>query len=324
MDTIGNPRHARATTDGLCPAAAVERIEAAVHPRAHDRRLHSRGAVYGARFVPSGQIDDLTIASHLRTEVPTVVRFSNGGGFEADDRSKGVRGMAVKFLVDGHAVADLAAANTPTFPARSPEGFVALVELLSMLRGGIVDRLRAVPKLLSILVKYPETRKSLAAGSPKPPASFATTRFDGLNAFFLVDADGVRRAFRYRLVPELEVATLDPQDAGTLPHDFLIDELDQRLTHGSVVFTLDFQFAGPGDSTSDPTIAWPEGRSTLPAGQIIVTSRSSDEDRWQQEVFDPTHVAPGVELSDDPILAYRARAYAISAERRQRDGEPSA
>jgi catalase len=125
-------------------------------------------------------------------------------------------------------------------------------------------------------------------------------------------------------VPELEVATLDPQDAGTLPHDFLIDELDQRLTHGSVVFTLDFQFAGPGDSTSDPTIAWPEGRSTLPAGQIIVTSRSSDEDRWQQEVFDPTHVAPGVELSDDPILVFRARAYAISAERRQRDGEPSA
>jgi catalase len=55
----------------------------------------------------------------------------------------------------------------------------------------------------------------------------------------------------------------------------------------------------------------------LPAGKIIITSRSSNEEHWQQQVFDPTRVAPGVEISDDPILAFRARAYAVSAQRRQ-------
>ncbi len=188
--------------EGLTAEAAVDRIEAAIHPRASDRRLHSRGAVYDAKFVPSGQIESRTIATHLRSETPAVVRFSNGGNFDADDRAKGVRGMAVKFLADGHAVADLAAANTLTFPARTPEGFVALVELLSMLQGGTLDKLKAVPKLVSVLVKHPEIGKALLAGSGKPPASFASTRFNGLHAFFLVDADGKRQAFRYRLRPE--------------------------------------------------------------------------------------------------------------------------
>jgi len=290
----------RAAADGLTPGAAIDRIEAAIPPRPQDRRLHARGAVYDARFVPSGEIDNLTIATHLRNETPAVVRFSNGGGFDADDRKQGVRGMAVKFLADSQAIADLAAANTPTFPARTPEGFVAVVELLSKLDSGPVGRLQAVPKLVSVLFKHPETRRALLRGPAKPPASFATTGYNGLNTFVLVDADGQRRAFRYRLVPKLA-------------------ELDQRLTQGPVVFDLKFQFAEPGDPTADPTIAWPEPeqRKLLPAGQIIVTSRSSNEDHWQQQMFDPTRLPAGVELSDDPILAFRAQAYAVSAQRRQ-------
>ncbi len=308
--------------DGLTAEAAVDRIEAAVHPRASNRRLHSRGAIYDAKFVPSGQIESRTTAAHLLGETPAVVRFSNGGNFDADDRVKGVRGMAVKFLKDGHSAADLAAANTLTFPTRTPEGFVALVELLSKLEGGTLDKLKAVPKLLSILVKHPEIGRALLGGTAKPPASYATTRFNGLHAFFLVDADGKRRAFRYRLLPELGEMALDPEEARTLAHDFLIAELDQRLTDGPVTFTLAFQFADAGDTTTDPTIAWPEERLLLPAGQIIITSRSSDEDHWDQQVFDPTRQAAGVELSDDPILAFRAQAYATSAERRQRRSEP--
>lgn len=311
-----------AAADGLTPRAAIDRIEVAVHPRAQDRRLHARGAVYDARFVPSGKIANLTVATHLRNETPAVVRFSNGGRFDADDRASGVRGMAVKFLADGHPVADLVAANTATFPARTPEGFVALVELLSKLQGGPLGRLQAVPKLLSILVKHPEIRRALLGKKAEPPVSFATTRFNGLHTFFLVDADGKRRAFRYRLLPELGEIALDPQHARTLSQDFLIAELDQRLTQGPAVFTLAFQFAEPGDTTTDPTIAWPEQRLLSPAGQIIVTSRSSDEDHWQQQMFDPNRVTAGVELSDDPILAFRAHAYAVSAQRRQRQTEP--
>jgi catalase len=271
--------------------------------------------------VPSGEIDNFTTAMHLLNAGSVVVRFSNGGGFDADDRANGVRGMAVKFLADGRAVADLAAANTLTFPSRSPEGFIAVVELLSKLQGGLLGKVQAVPKFLALVVKYPETRKVLLGPKAKPPASFATARYNGLNAFVLVDDDGRRRPFRYRLEPESGEVSLGDDQARTLPRDFLIGELDQRLAQGPVVFNLAFQFAESGDSTSDPTIAWPERRRPTQAGQIIITGQSTDEDHWQQQVFDPTRVASGVELSDDPILEFRAHAYAESARRRQRQPE---
>ena len=71
------------------------------------------------------------------------------------------------------------------------------------MRGGLVGKLRAAPKLVSVLLKHPETRRSLLAKPAAPPASFATTAFFGIHTFLLVDADGRRQAFRYRLTPEL-------------------------------------------------------------------------------------------------------------------------
>ncbi|MGV9868785.1 hypothetical protein [Rhodococcus koreensis] len=156
-----------------------------------------------------------------------------------------------------------------------------MIELLSMLKSGPVGRSKAVPKLLSILVNHPETRSSLLGGTAKPPASFATTRFNGLNTFSSSTPMGSDERFVIDS-SELGEIALDPQHVRTLSHDFLIAELDQRLTQGPVGFILAFQFAEPGDTTTDPSIAWPEQRLLVPAGQIIVTSRSSNEDCWQQ------------------------------------------
>jgi len=105
------------------------------------------------------------------------------------------------------------------------------------------------------------------------------------------------------------------------------DELDivrswRHLIHGKFYVYRELKKYTVFLSTTDPTIAWPEERLLQPAGQIIITSRSSNEDHWQQQVFDPTLVAAGVELSDDPILAFRGHAYAVSAQRRQRQTKP--
>jgi hypothetical protein len=49
------------------------------------------------------------------------------------------------------------------------------------------------------------------------------------------------------------------------------------------------------------------------AGQFTISGRSPDEMHWQNSVFDPTELAPDTERSDDPVLAFRPHAYAISA-----------
>lgn len=305
------------TADGMTAERSIDRIEAAGEPRPQDRRLHARGAVYDATFVPSGQIAGMTIASHLTTETPVVIRFSNGSPkFSSDDRGKGIRGMSVKFLSsEGKAVHDLVAANFRAFPSRDPEGFIDLVEALTGLAGK--SKLQGLGKLGTLLLKHPESRAVLKQfASRNAPASFATTRYDGLHAFIMVDADGNRRAFRYRLLPQLGEVDLDPKHAATLDRSFLIPELDERLSFGPATFTLAFQLAEPGDPTNDPSSAWPEHRTLLPAGQFVITGRNADEESWQRQVFDPTRLGPGVEVSDDPVLGFRPHAYGVSASRR--------
>jgi catalase len=51
----------------------------------------------------------------------------------------------------------------------------------------------------------------------------------------------------------------------------------------------------------------------------VVTAPVADpEQDGKVVVFDPTRVVDGIELSDDPILHYRPRAYSASVTRRLR------
>jgi len=76
-------------------------------------------AAYDARYVPTGTgIARLKMATHLLHQTEAVVRFSNGSpDVHADDRTRGVRGMAVKFLDRTRAIAWL--------PRRVVQGAVA-------------------------------------------------------------------------------------------------------------------------------------------------------------------------------------------------------
>ncbi|WP_370949162.1 catalase [Amycolatopsis sp. cg5] len=307
------------TPDGMTATQAIDRIEAAAHPRPHDRRLHARGANYDAKFVPSGQIGQLTNARHLTEETDLVVRFSNGSPqYDSDDRTRGIRGMAVKFLADGKGIHDLVAANFRVFPSSTPEGFIELVEALA---GSTEDTLKAKlttgRKFASFLIDHKESHAGIKAFvSRKAPASFATTRFDGLHAFIFVNDAGERQAFRYRIVPQLGEVDLDAAYGASLDKQFLNAELERRLQAGPVSFTLAVQLAEPGDATHDPSIAWPEHRPLLPAGEIRIIGLSPESAAWERQVYDPMRLAPGVEASDDTVLAFRPHAYSVSAERR--------
>jgi catalase len=52
------------------------------------------------------------------------------------------------------------------------------------------------------------------------------------------------------------------------------------------------------------------------AGHLTITAESADQDHWADQVFDPTLLTDGIDLSDDPILAARSTVYAVSYDRR--------
>jgi len=84
-----------------------------------------------------------------------------------------------------------------------------------------------------------------------------------------------------------------------------------------VEFRLQVQIADPTDSTSDATLVWPDDRKKVVLGTIRLTSADPNSAETQKKLFyDPTHLTDGIELSDDPLPAFRAQVYSISIARR--------
>jgi catalase len=77
------------------------------------------------------------------------------------------------------------------------------------------------------------------------------------------------------------------------------------------------QIADPGDEVDDPSSHWPAERRRVDAGVLELTEIVADpESDGSIIVFDPVRITDGIELTADPVLAYRPAAYSESAARR--------
>lgn len=292
-------------TDAATMVDALERMSG-WHPGR--RRAYARGRCFDATFTPSGAAARYTTASHLqRDRVRVVVRFANTNS-PATGHPTG-RGMSVKFPGT-----DLVAMSAPVFCAATPAKFLELTHLVSGKAPGSRERADAVT---AFVAAHPESGPALAASARiATPSSYATARFWAVHAFVWVAPDGTRRHVRYRWEPD---AVCQQAAAEGVP---LIDELAERLRREPVSFTLKVQFAEPGDPTDDPTRAWPDTRAEITAGRLDVLGPVADEYFWNNHLFDPTRLVPGIELSDDPVLACRGAAYGEGFSRRYQEGTP--
>ena len=286
------------------------------HPRT--RALHAKGTWCEGAFTASEDAARLSRAAHLSgREAPALVRFSNGSGDpESHDAVREARGMAVKLRPEGAGETDLLATTSRAFSNRTPEDF------LEVLRLRAPDPETGKPdmeKLGAFLGEHPEMQA--AVGSilgVGPPASFATLVYYSPHSFKLVDADGAGTWIRFRWRPEAGEHRLEDDEAHARGRDYLREELAQRLAEAPVRFDLLFQLAGEGDPIEDATAVWPDGeREMVEAGTLEVTRLVGDpESGGDVVVFDPTRVIDGIELSDDPILHARPKAYSVSVDRR--------
>ncbi len=90
-----------------------------------------------------------------------------------------------------------------------------------------------------------------------------------------------------------------------------------RVQRGPIRFPFEVQVATPGDPTDDPSAAWPPARRRVNVGTFQITGLETERETGGDVlVFDPTRVTDGIELSDDPVLRFRAGAYSESVARR--------
>jgi len=190
---------------------------------------------------------------------------------------------------------------------RTPE------DLLVFLRAQLPDPVsgQPVPEALPrFLDRHPAARAFLERLRQKPvPASYGQASYHAEHAFLFTAADGLRRFGRYHWRPEASTRS---------PH-FLREELERRLQAGPVVFRLLMQLAQESDPTDDVTAVWPANQPVVELGRLEVTGISptgaADERRL---VFDPTNLADGITLADDPMPLARSAAYSLSYDHRSK------
>ncbi|KWW16985.1 MULTISPECIES: catalase family peroxidase [Peribacillus] len=292
---------------------AVDAIEKVVGTYPGYRRAHARGYVYKGVFTPNGKASPLTVAAHLQDEaVPAVIRFSNSSPVPTHpDADSPVKGMAVKFRLPGGEETDLIAVTIPLFFAKTPEAFVEIAHFIKSAKDGFPN----LKELGGILLKYPESKAGLQMlKEMRSPASFATCQYYSIHAFYLMNAEGRRQAIKYEWVPDSGLSMLEKKEAAEHPADYLKEEMEERLKQGPVGFKLNIQIGGENDPADDPTIAWSEGTQVITVGHLMITDKV--DTTADHLLFDPTNTPEGIECSNDPILHFRHRAYAVSYERR--------
>jgi catalase len=281
------------------------------------RLAHAKGIVCTGTFTASPEAAHLSRAAHFSGKaIPVTVRFSDATGVPQipdGDPNSNPKGMAIQFKLPDGGVTDIIANGQNGFPAGTPADFVGFLGSL-LTSGPDVPKPTPLEKFLST---HPNTMRFLATPNPQP-ASFGTYAYYGNNVFILVNARGERQATRYQIIPVAGEQHLDAATAAAKSPDFLFDELRGRIAKAPVVFQLQVQIAGPNDPTHDATLVWPVERKKVVLGTIslnAVDPKSAETER--AIIFDPTHLTDGVELSDDPLPAFRAKVYSISYARRQ-------
>jgi catalase len=272
------------------------------------RATHAKGSLRAGSFRATSRAPDLTTALHMRGDpVRVTARLSNGGGNPAiPDYAREQRGLAVKFYLPDGAKTDIIGLTLPCFFVRTPEDFLDFTRARS-------DPEKLMPGFLGA---HPEALPAIqAAIAADPPESYATCAYNSIHSFRWTGPDGAARWVRYRFEPEEGERSLSAEEAKQRGRDYLQEDLQARQ---EVAFRLVVVIADDGDAIDDPTVAWPEERERVEVGRLALDAPETERERdGDILVFDPTRVTDGIELSDDPILRFRPRAYSVSVARRE-------
>ncbi|SMD12107.1 catalase family peroxidase [Pseudomonas sp. URIL14HWK12:I5] len=283
------------------------------------RRAHGKGICFAGGFRSSKAAASLSTARvFAQEEVPAIGRFSIGSADpHAADSSTATVSMALLLNADDKSQWRMKLNNAPFFPTRDAEGFLAQRSAFEP------DPATGQPdpaRVAAFFEKYPEARKAVEYKATAPwPSSFAQAQYNVINAFILVAADGKRQPVRWFMRPHAPFQGLPVQDRAR-SHDFLFEDIKQRVGKEPVYWDLVLQLAEAGDPVDDPSQPWPTERQQVVAGTLQVTSvRDQTEGGCRDINFDPTLVPAGIELSNDPVLAARAGIYSHSYNARLRE-----
>lgn len=279
---------------------------------------HAKGVCISGYFKSSGKALRYSVAQVFASgqRTPVVGRLSiPGTNPYAWDDSTPIRGMALEFTQADSQQWRTAMNAVPAFPVATPE---ANYEFMQAQQPDPATGDPDPKKLAAFFATHPRANAfRIWDQTTKPSASFATMRYNSLDAFELVGAQGRRRAVRWSMLPE---ATADGSHAAATNPNYLAADLRRRLSQGPLRWQLVITFANSGDRINDASVAWPANRRHVDAGTLVIQASQPQADGPCRDInFNPLVLPTGIEPSDDPLLQFRAKAYAESHRRRIRE-----
>src|SRR6187431_278940 len=304
-----------------------EKITHFDHERIPERIVHARGSAAHGYFELSESLAEYTTAKVL-TEVgvrtPLFARFSTvAGGAGSVDTPRDVRGFAVKFYTkEGNW--DLVGNNLPVFFIQDAIKFPALVHAVKMEPDrGFPQSATAHDTFWDFISLTPESMHMVMwiMSDRTLPRSLRMIEGFGVHSFRLLDASGESTFVKFHWRPKLGLQSTIWDEAVKLAGadpDFHRRDLFEAISSGNFpewelavqLFSEEQAAEFPFDHL-DATKLIPEELVPLQViGKMVL-------DRWpdnffaetEQVAFCPSHLVPGIDFSNDPLLQGRLFSY---------------
>lgn len=304
-----------------------EKITHFDHERIPERVVHARGSGAHGFFECFEGLQDLTCAAPFTEkgkQTPVFVRFSTVAGERGSkDTARDVRGFAIKFYTD-QGNWDMVGNNMPVFFIQDAIKFPDLVHAVKP------EPHHAMPQAASahdtfwdFVSLMPESTHMLMwqMSDRAIPRSYRMMQGFGVHTFRFVTREGKSTFVKFHLTPKLGTHSLMWDEAvkiaGADP-DFHRRDLWEAIEAGEYPeWTFGVQLIPEEDAEKfsfdllDSTKIIPEELVPVtPIGRLVL-NRNPDNffAETEQVAFCAAHVIPGIDFTNDPLLAGRIHSY---------------
>lgn len=304
-----------------------EKITHFDHERIPERIVHARGAGahgYFQVYKPMANVCRAAFLQDPQKKTPVFVRFSTVVGSRGSpDLARDVRGFAVKFYTE-EGIFDLVGNNMPVFFIQDALKFPDLVHAVkpephfeipqaSSAHDTFWDFISLMPESMHMIMWVMSDRAL--------PRSFRMMEGFGVHTFRLINDKGQSVFVKFHWKPlqglhsvlwdeALKINGVDP--------DFHRRDLWEAIEKGQFPeWELGFQMISEADAAKldfdilDATKLIPEEMVPVTRVGKLVLDRNPDNffAETEQVAFHPGHVVPGIDFSNDPLLAGRLFSY---------------
>jgi catalase len=296
----------------LTPTRIVDVLAPPGGPTLGFRRNHAKGICFTGSFEANGAGSALSTAQMFAAgSYPVTGRFNLATPDpKTVDGTARVRALSLRIRTPDGQEWRSAMIDAPFFPVATPQAFYDLQ---------VASANKTDPEAMkNFAAVHPEIGAFGAwAGSAPFTSSYAEDRYNGLNSFVFVNAQGQEQAVRWSFKPAATPVTVSPEELKQRDPDFLAKDITERVGKAPQRWAMTVELANPGDPTADPSKAWPQDRRSVEAGTLSVTKIEPEADGACRDInFDPTVLPAGMRTSDDPFPAARSAAYSVSFNRR--------